>query len=86
MSIPNNIMYIKLYYEFNIIIQSTPDKSDSQGTGKSVRLSEIKNIMKIRHEMRSELNGYRNMELCNYKQHKMLYSIILLTKIIIFII
>ena len=47
---------------FNIIyiyIQSTPDKSDSQGTAKSVRLSdvsdlsEIQNIMQIRHEMRS---------------------------------
>ena len=40
-------------------IQSTPDKADSQGTGKSVRLSEmsdlsdIKNIMQIRHEIRS---------------------------------
>ena len=40
-----------------IYIQSTPDKSDSQGTGKSVRLryvsdlSEIQNIMQIRHEM-----------------------------------
>ena len=39
-------------------IQSTLDKSDSQGTGKSVRLSEmsdlseIQNIMQIRHEMR----------------------------------
>ena len=40
-------------------IQSTPDKSDSQGTGKSVPLSEmsdlsdIKNSMQIRHEIRS---------------------------------
>ena len=40
-------------------IQSTSDKSDSQGTVKDVRLiemsdlSEIKNIMQIRHEMRS---------------------------------
>ena len=40
-------------------IQSTPDKSDSQGTEKCVRLSEmsdlseIQNIMQIRHEMRS---------------------------------
>ena len=47
-------IYIYIY----IYIQSTPDKSDSQGTGKSVRLSEmydlseIKNIMQIRHEMR----------------------------------
>ena len=38
-------------------IQSTPDKSDSQGTGKSVRLSEMsdlsenQNSMQIRHEM-----------------------------------
>ena len=44
---------------FKIYIQSTPDKSDSQGTGKSVRLSEmsdlseIQNIMQIRHEMLS---------------------------------
>ena len=36
-------------------LQSTPDKSDSRGTGKSVRLSEmsdlseIQNIMQIRH-------------------------------------
>ena len=43
-----------------IYIQSTPDKSDSQGSGKRVRfreisdLSEIQNIMQIRHEMRSE--------------------------------
>ena len=42
-----------------IHIQSTPDNSDSQRTGKSVRLSEmsdlseINNIMQIRHEMRS---------------------------------
>ena len=48
-----------MYYIRRIYIQSTPDKSDSQGTGKSVRLSdmsdlsEIKNIMQIRHEMRS---------------------------------
>ena len=40
-------------------VQSTPDKSDTQWTGKSVRLSEmsdlseIQNIMKIRHDMRS---------------------------------
>ena len=73
-------------------IQSTPVKSDSQGTRKSVRLSEmfdlseIKNIMQIRYEMQRELNGYRNMELCNNQQHKILYSITLLTKIIIFII
>ena len=45
--------------QLQIHIQSTPDKSDSQGTGKSVRLSEmfdlpvIQNIMQIRHEMRS---------------------------------
>ena len=50
-----NLICIYIY----IYIQSTPDKSDSQGTGKSVRLSEmsdlseIKNIMQIRHEMRS---------------------------------
>ena len=43
----------------HINIQSTPDKSDSQGTGKSVRLGEmsdlyeIQNIMQIIHEMRS---------------------------------
>ena len=49
------IYYIYIY----IYIQSTPNKSDSQGTGKSVRLSEmsdlseIQNIMQIRHEMRS---------------------------------
>ena len=42
-----------------IELQSIRDKSDSQGTGKSLRLSEmsdlseIKNIMQIRHEMRS---------------------------------
>ena len=46
------------YFEY-IYIQSTPYKSDSQGTGKIVRLSEmsnlyeIHNIMQIRHEMRS---------------------------------
>ena len=74
-------------------IQSTPDKSDSQGTWKNVRLSEmsdlseIQNIMQIIHEIaQRELNSYRNMELCNNQQHKMLYSIILLTKIIIVII
>ena len=50
------MLYTTLTY---IYIQSTPDKSDSQGTGKSVRLSEmsdlseIQNIMQIRHEMRS---------------------------------
>ena len=43
----------------SFILQSTPDKSDTQGTGKSVQLSEmsdlseIQNIMQIRHEMRS---------------------------------
>ena len=43
----------------NMFIQSTPDKSDTQGTVKSVQLSEmsdlyeIQNIMQIRHEMRS---------------------------------
>ena len=42
-----------------LYIQSTPDKSDSQGTWKIVRLSEmsdlseIQNYMQIRHEMRS---------------------------------
>ena len=41
----------------NIYIQLTPDKSDSQGTGKNVRLSEIsdlseiQNMMQIRDEM-----------------------------------
>ena len=46
-------------YIIYIYIQSTPDKSDSQGNGKNVRLSEmsdlseIKNIMQMRHEMRS---------------------------------
>ena len=40
-------------------VQSTPDKSNTQWTGKSVRLSEIsdlseiQNIMQIRHDMRS---------------------------------
>ena len=40
-------------------IQSTPDKSDTSGTGKSVQLSkmsdlsEIHNIMQLRYEMRS---------------------------------
>ena len=40
-------------------IQSTPDKSDSQGTGKIIRLSEmsdlseIQNIMQIRRAMHS---------------------------------
>ena len=49
------IRYIIIYN----YIQSTPDKSDSQGTGKSVRLSEmsdlseIQNIIQMRHEMRS---------------------------------
>ena len=47
------MIYIYIY------IQSTPDKSDSQGTDKNVRLSEmsdlseIQNIMKIIHDMRS---------------------------------
>ena len=48
-------------------IQSTPDKSDSQGTGKSFRLSEmsdlseIKNIMQIKYirDAQRELKGYR---------------------------
>ena len=43
--------------QYILYIQSTPDKSDSQGTGKNVRLSEmsdlseIQNIMQIIHEM-----------------------------------
>ena len=47
-----------LFRLMDILVQSTPDKSNSQGTGKSVRLSEmsdlseIKKIMQIRHEMR----------------------------------
>ena len=50
------MIYIHIYIK---LIQSTPDKSDTQGTGKSVRLSEmpdlseIQKIMQIRHEMRS---------------------------------
>ena len=53
-----------------IYIQSTPDKSDSQGTGKSVPLSEmsdlseIQNIMQIKHEMRSV--SERVTEMWNY--------------------
>ena len=49
------LMFMNLMYD----IQSTPDKSDSQVTGKSVQLSEIsdlseiKNIMQIRHATRS---------------------------------
>ena len=51
-------MHFVLIYIY-IYIQSTPDKSDSKGTGKSIRLSEIsdlseiQNDMQIRHEMRS---------------------------------
>ena len=51
------ILYIYIY--IYIYTQSTPDKSDSQGTEKSVRhsemsdLSEIQNIMQIRNEIRS---------------------------------
>ena len=47
------LIYIYIY------IQSTTDKSDSQGTGKSVPLSEmsdlseIHNMMQIRYAMRS---------------------------------
>ena len=55
-----NIIYINVIYIYiYIYIQSTPDKSDSQETGKIVRLSEmsdlseIKNIMQIRHEILS---------------------------------
>ena len=44
-AIYNVHIYIYIY------IQSTPDKSDSQGTGKVSDLSEIKNIMQIIHEM-----------------------------------
>ena len=56
-SVDSEFKYIHLL-SFNRV-QPTPDKPNSQGTGKSVRLSEmsdlyeIKNIMQIRHEMRS---------------------------------
>ena len=57
----NHVYVVNIILDNTIVIyiQSTPDKSDSQGTGKSVRLSEmsdlpdIQNIMQIRHEMRS---------------------------------
>ena len=51
--------YIFVYKHTYIYTQSTPDKSDSQGTEKSVRfsemsdLSDIQNIMQIRLEMRN---------------------------------
>ena len=32
-------------------IQSTPDKADSQGTGKSVRLSDISDLSEIKNIM-----------------------------------
>ena len=43
-----NIITLLLY---NIYIQSTPDKSDSQGTGKSVRLSEMSDLSEINNIM-----------------------------------
>ena len=52
-------MTYRYAYNTNNNIQSTPDKSESQGTWKNVRLnemsdlSEIQNIMQIRYEMRS---------------------------------
>ena len=36
------VIYVNIYN-----IQSTPDKSDSQGTGKSVRLSEMSDLSEI---------------------------------------
>ena len=36
---------------YKLDIQSTPDKSDSQGTGKSVRLSEISDLSEIKNIM-----------------------------------
>ena len=59
MNVIINYIYVYLLFLLDIIIQSTPDKSDSQGTRKSVRLSEmsdlseIHNYMQIQHEMRS---------------------------------
>ena len=53
------VMVILIIIIIIIQIHSTPDKSDSQGTGKSVRLSdisdlsEIQNSIQIRHEIRS---------------------------------
>ena len=47
-----------MFFEHYLLIQSTPDNSDSQGTGKSVQLSEmsdlseIQNTMQIRHDVR----------------------------------
>ena len=54
---PTIVLEYAIYIYIYIYTQSTPDKSDSQGTGKSVRLSEmsdlseIQNIIQIRHEM-----------------------------------
>ena len=40
-----------LYTNIYIYIQSTPDKSDSQVTGKSVRLSEMSDLSEIKNIM-----------------------------------
>ena len=62
-----------------------------KGPGKVSDLSRCPTYPRFRMSCKScdaqrKLKGYRNVELCKNQQYKMLYSIILLTKIIIFII
>ena len=46
------MMMMMVYYtQIYIYIQSTPDKSDSQVTGKSVRLSEMSDLSEIKNIM-----------------------------------
>ena len=46
-------IYIYIYIYTNLCIQLTHDKSDTQGTGKSVRLSEMSELSEI-HKNRCE--------------------------------
>ena len=45
--------YILQYIYIYIYIQSTPDKSDTQGTGKGVRLSEMSDLSDIHNIMQN---------------------------------
>ena len=52
----NAIIYIDcIYIYIYIYIQSTPDKSDSQGTWKIVRLSEMSDLSEIQNIMQLKM-------------------------------
>ena len=45
----NRLLSINIYIYIYIYIQSTPDRSDSQGTGKRVRLIEMSELSEIQN-------------------------------------